>query len=754
MSLAPGATLGPYAILAELGHGGMGVVYTAQDPRLKRQVAIKLLTQDLTRDETAKQRFLQEAQAASALDHPNICTIHEINETDDGQLYLVMAYYEGETLKQRIEQGPLALDEAVDIATQVGQGLAEAHGAGIVHRDIKPANLLITKTGVVKILDFGLAKLAGTEGVTQTGTTVGTVAYMSPEQARGQEVDQRTDIWSLGVVLYEMLAGQQPFRGENLLAISNAILESQPVSMTRLRADTSPALAQVVTRSLANSRDGRYQSVADLLDELRNATAPATQTTSQPDVPSIAVLPFADMSAEKDQDYFCEGLAEELIDALARLDGLRVVARTSAFQFKGRASDLRDIGQKLNVKTVLEGSVRKAGNRLRINAQLINTDDGYHLWSERYDREIDDVFAVQDEIARSVVEKLKVKLLGEEDAPVIKQPTDNLEAYNLVLKGRYHRVRLTGAALEKSLECFTQALAVEPTYAQAHAGIALVHAIQAILSLAAPHTVMPDAKEAALKTLALDETVADAHAALAVVLHYYDWDWAGAEREYRRALELNPGDTFARSMYAHLLGDVGRVDDSVAEARSAVKRDPLSPFSQYTVSMVFSMARRFDEAITAAQAASELDPSFHWSYTSRGWGLAGLGKHDEAVESLRRATTLTPGDPLPQLFLGWALALAGRRQEALGILDNHDRRQRQEYVGGVMLAILSLGLDEHERAISWLEQAARQRDGLMASLGVFFVFDPLRGDPRFQALIRRMNFHSTPRRQLPAHEFP
>ncbi len=249
MSLSPGATLGPYAIRAELGHGGMGVVYTAQDPRLKRQVAIKLLTADLTRDETAKQRFLQEAQAASALDHPNICTIHEINETDDGQLYLVMAYYEGETLKERIERGPLALDEAVDIATQVGRGLAEAHGAGIVHRDIKPANLLIAKGGVVKILDFGLAKLAGTEGVTQTGTTVGTVAYMSPEQARGQEVDQRTDIWSLGVVLYEMLAGQQPFQGENLLAISNAILESQPVSLTRLRAGTSPALARVVTRS-------------------------------------------------------------------------------------------------------------------------------------------------------------------------------------------------------------------------------------------------------------------------------------------------------------------------------------------------------------------------------------------------------------------------------------------------------------------------------------------------------------------------
>ena len=456
MSFTSGATLGPYAMLAELGRGGMGVVYTAHDPRLDRRVAIKVLPPDLTRDDTAKRRFLQEAKAASALDHPNICTIHEINETDDGQIYLVMACYEGETLKQWIERGALALDEAVDIATQVGQGLAEAHGAGIVHRDIKPANLLIAKGGVVKILDFGLAKLAGTEGVTQTGTTVGTVAYMSPEQARGEEVDHRTDIWSLGVVLYEMLTGQQPFQGENLLAISNAILEQEPASLTRLRTGTSPALARVVTRSLANSRDGRYQSVADLLTELRavkaSVQAPTGATAvSQSDVPSIAVLPFADMSPQKDQDYFCEGMAEELIDALARLDGLRVVARTSAFQFRGKGHDLREVGEKLNVKTVLEGSVRKAGNRLRINAQLISTDDGYHLWSERYDRDMEDVFAVQDEIAQSVVEKLKVKLLGVADEPLVKRLTDNLEAYNLWLKGRYYSGRASGGGRSRKV---------------------------------------------------------------------------------------------------------------------------------------------------------------------------------------------------------------------------------------------------------------------------------------------------------------
>ena len=321
-----------------------------------------------------------------------------------------MAYYDGETLKQRIERGALATEEAIDIAAQVGQGLAEAHGAGIVHRDIKPANLLIATGGVVKILDFGLAKLVGTEGVTQTGTTVGTVAYMSPEQARGEDVDHRTDIWALGVVLYEMLTGQQPFQGENLLAISHAILEGQPSPL----AGASASMRSVVSRSLNKRREQRYQAVTDLIAALRTVTASPTQAPRTPDVPSIAVLPFADMSPEKDQGYFCEGLAEELIDALAQLEGLRVVARTSAFQFGGKGHDLREVGEQLKVTTVLEGSVRKVGNRLRINTQLINTADGYHLWSERYDRDMDDVLAVEDEIAQSVVDKLKVRLSAAE----------------------------------------------------------------------------------------------------------------------------------------------------------------------------------------------------------------------------------------------------------------------------------------------------------------------------------------------------
>ena len=568
MSLTPGAQLGPYRIVSQLGAGGMGVVYQAHDPRLDRHVAIKLLPPDLTRDETAKQRFLQEAKAASAIDHPNICTIHEINETEDGQLYLVMAHYDGETLKERIARGPLELGEAIDIATQVGEGLAEAHKAGIVHRDIKPANLLVTTTGLAKILDFGLAKLAGSEGVTQTGTTVGTVAYMSPEQARGQEVDHQTDIWSLGVVLYEMLAGTRPFQGETLAAVVHATLEHR---QPPLSGASSPAQG-AVTLALSKDKTQRYQAVADLLTELRvlqsGSDAATVATPAKADVPSIAVLPFADMSPQKDQDYFCEGMAEELIDALARLDGLRVVSRTSSFQFRGKGHDLREVGRKLRVKSVLEGSVRKAGDRLRINAQLINTDDDSHLWSERYDRDMHDVFAVQDEIARAVVTKLKVKLLGEQAS--VRAPNraaGNLEAYNLVLKGRYHDARIAAPELDKALKCFAETLALEPEYAEAHAGIAIAHGRGAIVSYAPPHDLMPLAKKAAQRALGLDESVASAHAALGMVFHWYEWDWLSAEREYRRALDLNPADTFARGLYAMLLAQEGRADDSVAQAR-------------------------------------------------------------------------------------------------------------------------------------------------------------------------------------------
>ena len=467
MALSPGATLGPYTIRDQIGAGGMGEVYTADDPRLGRQVAIKVLSPELTRDGTAKQRFLQEAQAASALDHPNICTTHDVGETDDGQLYLVMAHYDGETLADRLDRGALPLDEAIDLVSQVGKGLAEAHRAGVVHRDIKPANLLLTSSGTVKILDFGLAKLVGAEGATQTGTMLGTVAYMSPEQARGETVDHRTDIWALGVVLYEMLAGRRPFEGDNLLAISSAIQESRPASLS----GEAASVGGVVARALSKKRTERPQQVGQWIDELRAALGAGPAAAPADTGPSVAVLPFADMSAAKDQDYFCEGMAEEIINALTKLDGLAVASRTSSFQFKGTSDDIRAIGDALNVKAVLEGSVRTAGNRLRVTAQLIKIADGYHLWSERYDRTMEDVFDIQDEIAAAITEALKLELVGGGRAPAVKRYTDDLDAYHLYLQGRHHYLNRPPGWLAKATRCYEEAVERDPHYPLAHAGI-------------------------------------------------------------------------------------------------------------------------------------------------------------------------------------------------------------------------------------------------------------------------------------------
>ena len=718
----------------------MGVVYQAHDPRLDRHVAIKLLPPDLTRDETAKQRFLQEAKAASALDHPNICTIHDVGETDDGQLYLVMAHYEGDTLKDRISRGPLDLKDAVDIATQVGEGLAKAHTAGIVHRDIKPANLMVTADGTVKILDFGLAKLAGSEGVTQTGTTVGTVAYMSPEQARGQEVDHRTDIWSLGVVLYEMLAGEPPFRGENFLALSNAIAEQEQPPLAGSPSAVQPLVSQALRKDLAQ----RYQAVADLVGDLRKLqSAPDTPTVTtavQADTPSIAVLPFRNMSADPEQEYFCEGMAEEIIDALAKLEGLRVVARTSAFQFKGQSPDLREVGQKLSVKTVLEGSVRKAGNRLRINAQLINAADGYHLWSERYDRELDDVFEIQDEIARSVTSHLKVRLLGKSSAPLVKPLTDNVEAYTLCLEGRFHISRATPGGFEKALACFERALAVDPDYAAAHAGIAEAKVIAAGPGLAV-RAVAAEAREAALHALSLDDSVPEAHAALGVVCHLHEWRWAEAEREYRLALELNPGDTQTRGSYTLLLSNVGRFPEALGEAHAAVEQDPIALSPRLVLTLVWNAARRWENAIEAARAGLDLDPDYAPLRGALGLALIGSNRLDEALEMWQRAVALAPSATVPRASLGYTLGRVGRSDEAQTVLTELRQRWETGYAAGIDLALVCVGLRDHDQALTWLQKSADAHDATsLCFLQTLMVWDPLRDDPRFHAILRQVNF--------------
>ena len=711
MSLAPG-TLGPYVIRAELGHGGMGVVYTAHDPRLDRQVAIKVLRPDLTRDDTATQRFLQEAKAASALDHPNICNIHEINETPDGQLYLVMAYYAGETLRDRIERGPLPVDDAIDIATQVGQGLSEAHAAGIVHRDIKPANLFVTADGTVKILDFGLAKLAGSDDVTQTGTALGTVAYMSPEQARGQDVDHRTDVWSLGAVLYEMLTGQPPFRGENLLSLADAIRSRKPDPLP----DKASALNGAVSRALSKNREERHQIVTDLLSELwklkPSPEASAVLMPIQPEVPSIAVLPFVNTSADPGQDYFCDGLAEELIDALARLQGLRVVARTSAFQFKGQARDIREVGEKLDVMTVLEGSVRKAGSRLRINAQLINTADGFHMWSDRYDREMDDIFLIQDEMASAIVNELKGQLLEGSDAPLVRPPTVDVEAYNLYLKGRYCLNQRTEETLNNAVSLFEDAIARDPGYAGAYGGLADGLTLLGPAGYGPAHVdVLSRARAAALRAIELDDRSAEAHEALGFLRFRVDWDWTGAEKQLRRAIEMNAGSASAHHRLALTLIAQERSEEAVSAISRAIELDPLALVYNTAKGRILSFARRYDEAFVQFGHTLELDPNFAQVHFDLGAAYAYRGRFDEAIAEFGKGLTLSGRRTLMVSVLGYIYGIAGRRSDAQAVLQELRDLARQQDVPAFYFALVHLAWQK------WAKQSVRWKKPMRDASG-------------------------------------
>ena len=593
---------------------------------------------------------------------------------------------------------------------------------------------MVTADGTVKILDFGLAKLAGSEGVTQTGTTVGTVAYMSPEQARGEEVDHRTDIWSLGVVLYETLSGRQPFQGDNLLAISKAILESPTPTLTGAAA----ALNGVVGRALSKSESGRYQAVTELLDELRGATTPRSQSTStsKDDVPSIAVLPFANMSADPEQEYFCDGLAEELIDTLARLKGLRVVARTSAFQFRGKGHDLRQVGGQLRVRTILEGSVRKVGSRIRINVQLINVADGYHLWSERYDRELVDVFAVQDEIARAVVDTLRVKLLSNTDEPLVKRSTESLEAHACYLQGRHHR--FSRYDVLRAMQCFEEAVQYDPAYAAAWAGVADSAAAAGVMLLGAPGRGRDRATSAVARALSLDDELSDAHAALARSRQWFDWNWTDAEREYKRAIELSPTNVDAYSSYGTMLGFTGRTDEAVANFGKALELDPLSAHAHCQAGNVLLFARRYADAIAAFTRALDLEPASTVALSFFGQTCQACGRHAEAVTYLSRLSADAGRQVFQRGILGHALALAGQTDEARQILVDLGDRSAREYVAPWARALIHLGLRELDEALRYLVEAEEERSPALVFL-VLPAWDVVRDHPRVQQILGHLN---------------
>jgi len=738
-----GKTISHYKILEKLGGGAMGVVYKAKDVKLKRNVALKFLPSEWSDDSESKEHFIKEAQAASALDHINISIIYEVDETRDGQIFMALAFYEGETLKKKVQRGLLKLEEALDITIQAARGLDKAHEMGIVHRDIKPANLMITKDGVVKIVDFGLAKLALQEKQTQAGNIMGTIAYMSPEQVRGEEVDCRTDIWSLNVVLYQMITGKLPFQGAYEQAMVYSILNEEPAPIRNLPAQGSSRLNKILSKALAKDLQSRYQKVAEFLGDLRKLKGELESTKERASevkpLPSIAVLPFANLSADKEQDYFCDGMAEEIINALTHVEGLRVAARTSAFSFRGKSIDIREIGKKLDVETLLEGSVKKAGNRVRITTQLVNVGDGYHIWSEKYDREMQDVFAIQDEISLAIVDKMKVSLLGKDKEKLLKRHTQALDAYSLYLKGRYFWNKRTEGSLRKAIQYFEQAIEKDPGYALAYSGLADSHIMLAEYSLVQPKDAFPKAKAAVMKALEIDKSLAEAHTSLAFVKTLSDWDWLGAEKEFTQAIEFNPGYPTARQWYAEYLTMTGRYSEAIAELKRAQELDPLSLTVGVALGVtLFCGTRQYDRVIEECQKVLEMDPNFGGALNLLGMAYRERGMHKEAMEEFQKARAFDEGNTWITAGLGHAYALGGKKNEAKKVLEELERLSKRKYVPSDNIALVCLGLGKKDLMFEYLEKACEDRCVGMSWLKADPIFDSLRSDPRFKSLLKRI----------------
>ena len=765
MTLPSGFRLGPYEVDAPLGAGGMGEVYRARDTRLDRDVAIKVLPESIQADREALARFEREAKLVAALSHPNILAIHDVGR--EGNIsYAVTELLEGETLRERMAVGGLSLRKALEVGRQVARGLAAAHARGIIHRDLKPENVFVTADGHVKILDFGLARqeapsappgasAAATVAKTKPGTVLGTVGYMSPEQVRGEPADYRTDVFSFGCVLYELLFGHPPFRAETDVETMTAILREEPPALLR-KSSVPPDLVAVVSRCLETKREERFQSASDLAFVLRilavepgsepargssaesrpRASAIAGRAISDSSRASIAVLPFRNLSPDKENEYFTDGITEEIINALTKVESLRVASRTSAFAFKGRDEDIRKIGEQLGVRTVLEGSVRRAGSRLRVAAELVNVADGYHLWSDRYDREMADIFAIQDEIALAIANTLKVRLLAADEGALVSRATDDVEAYNHYLKGKYFFNRRVP---RQAIVEFEQAIARDPEYAPAYTGLADSYCIFGFYGGIPTLDAFVNARAAASKAHELDPDSPDVHGTLGLIEHYFGWDFEREDREFARAAELAPRSASALSWLALSRAFLGDPADARRSALKAHELEPLSPNVLTNLAWTYYVERRFPEAERELRRALELDADALYPLWACGLVLGTQGKHEEAVAMHERAASLTERAQTWYLgHLGWSYGAAGRRSDALTVLNELRERSSRDYVAPFHLAFVHLGLGDLDATVSALELACDQRNALAWWPRSAPHFDPVRSHPRFANVLAKI----------------